>query len=177
MHPVEFPIEVLERRCGDCHGHEPPASRIGQGRYFRFGPQGPALPLVHAFADLQQIRGSIGYYKCGNARPPQSLCNLTRPEMSLLLRAPLSRGAGGLEWCAQPIFADTSDADYQAILARVRAAAELHAQEKRFDMPGFRPNVYYVRMLQDYGVLPRDLPPDQPLDVYAADRAYWDSFP
>lgn len=177
MHPVEFPIEVLERRCGDCHGHAPPKSRIGQGRYFRFGPQGSPLPLVHTFADLQQIRGSIGYYKCGNARPPQSLCNLTRPVMSLMLRAPLARGAGGLQWCGQGVFSDTSDADYQAILARVRAAAELHAQEKRFDMPGFRPNVYYVRMLQDYGVLPRDLPPDQPLDVYAADRAYWDSFP
>jgi hypothetical protein len=131
---------------------------------------------VHEFTDLQQIRGSIGYYKFGNARPPQSLCNLTRPEKSPLVRAPLAAAAGGLGLCEPTVFADTSDADYQAILAAIQAAAERHQEEKRFDMPGFRPNVYYVRMMQQYGVLPADLSPAEPVDYYAADEAYWRSF-
>jgi hypothetical protein len=130
--------------------------------------------LVHSFSDLQQIRGSIGYYKFGNARPPQSLCNLTRPDKSLLLRAPLSRDAGGLQRCSSPVFGDTRDLDYQTILTRIGDAAELHQREKRFDMPGFQPNTYYVGKLQEYGVLPLEL--NGPVDVYAADRAYWRSF-
>ena len=176
MFPVEFPMSVMERRCGDCHGHEPPANPIGPGRYFRFGETGPPLPLVHEFTDLQQIRGRIGYYKFGNARPPQSLCNLSRPDKSLLLRAPLSRDAGGLGLCGPAVFTDTSDADYRAILAKILVAKERHDAEKRFDMPGFRPNVYYVRKMQEYGILPADLKADAPIDIRAVDEVYWRSF-
>ncbi len=177
MAPVEFPGPVMEKRCGKCHSQDPPAKRaIGSGRYFRFGDQGPYLPLVHRFSDLARIRGGIGYYKFGNARPPQSLCNLTRPEKSLLLRAPLAKESGGLGLCEPAVFADTEDADYGTMLAAIEDAAARHREAKRFDMPGFRPNVYYVRMMQRYGVLDADLPPDAAIDVYATDRAYWDSF-
>jgi hypothetical protein len=176
MHPVEFPIQAVERRCGSCHGSRPEGRRIGKGMYFRFGPRGPALPLVHEFSDLQQIRGSIGYYKFGNARPPQSLCNLTRPDRSLLLQAPLAREAGGLGLCREVVFSDQQDADYRQLLARIVAASEKHSAEKRFDMRGFRPNVYYIRKLQSYGILPADLDPNEPIDTYAVDRAYWKSF-
>jgi len=177
MYPVEMPHEAIERRCGGCHATDPPAKgRIGTGRYFRFGSAGPYLPLVHQFTDLQRIRGSIGYYKFGSARPPQSLCNLSRPEQSLLLRAPLAKSAGGLEWCGQAVLPDASDPTYQAILAAVRAAAQRHDRWKRFDLAGFRPNVYYVRMLQSYGALPAELRPEDPINVYAADQAYWRSF-
>jgi len=142
MDPVAFPIAVMEKRCGECHGAEPPAkSRIGTGMYFRFGQAGPFLPLVHEFTDLQKIRGSIGYYKFGSARPPQSLCNLTRPEKSLLLRAPLSGQSGGLGLCEPTVFSDTDDPDYQTMLAAILDAAGRHQETKRFDMPGFRPNV------------------------------------
>ncbi len=177
MHPVKFPIDAMERRCGSCHGREPPAkSRIGTGLYFRFGEAGPYLPLVHDFKDLQQIRGSIGYYKFGSARPPQSLCNLTRPDRSILLRAPLAAEAGGLGFCEPTVFADTSDPDYQAMQTAILDASRRHHEEKRFDMPGFRPNVYYVRMMQRYGILPESLNSDGLIDFYAADRAYWKSF-
>ncbi len=177
MHPVEFPIEVMERRCAGCHGQEPPAKgRIGTGLYFRFGDAGPYLPLVDEFTDLQRIRGSIGYYKFGSARPPQSLCNLTRPEKSPLVLAPLASEAGGWGLCEPTVFAGTEDPDYRTILGAIRRSAARHQEEKRFDMPGFRPNVYYTRMMQRYGVLPADLAPESPVDYYAADEAYWKSF-
>jgi hypothetical protein len=176
MHPVEFPVPVMEERCGGCHGTEPTGARIGTGQYFRFGGPGPALPLVHRFEDLAQIRGRIGYYKFGSSRPPQSLCNLSRPDKSLLLRAPLSLEAGGLGWCGADVFATTDDPAYQQILARIVDAGEKHHREKRFDMPGFRPNVYYLRLMETYGILPPGTTRDTPLDVYATDQAYWRSF-
>ena len=55
------------------------------------------------------------------------------------------------------------------------AAAQLQ-KGKRFDMPGFRPNEHYIREMQRFGILPADLKPEDPIDVYATDRAYWDSF-
>jgi hypothetical protein len=41
-------------------------------------------------------------------------------------------------------------------------------------MPGFRPNVHYVREMKRYGVLPASLDArSDPIDVYATDRKYW----
>jgi hypothetical protein len=178
MAPVEFPVATIEQRCASCHGTPAPErNRIGQGEwYFRFGAPGPHLPLVHEFTDLQMIRGRIGYYQFGNARPPQSLCNLSRPDKSLLLRAPLAPEAGGLGWCRTPVFADTSDPDYQIMRTAIATAAERLAEAKRFDMRGFRPNAYYLRQMQQYGILPADLDADEPLDFRAVERAYWHSF-
>ena len=93
-----------------------------------------------------------------------------------MVRAPLAQSAGGLELCGQPIFTDTTDPDYQTVLGNIQAASALHTQEKRFDMPGFRPNDHYIRQMQTYGILPPDLPPTGPIDVYATDEAYWRSF-
>jgi hypothetical protein len=177
MVPVEFPIDVMVRRCGSCHASQPKAKgRIGKHPYFRFGKAGPAVPLVHEFLDLQKIRGSIGYYKFGRARPPQSLCNLSRPAKSLLLRAPLSKKAGGLGLCKRAVFAGTDDTDYAAILEAIDKASRRLAKEKRFDMPGFRPNDYYIHQMQRYGILPKGLKATDPIDPYEIDRAYWKSF-
>ena len=43
-------------------------------------------------------------------------------------------------------------------------------------MPGFRPNEHYLREMQRFGILPRDLKPTDPVDPYATDRAYWKTF-
>jgi hypothetical protein len=73
------------------------------------------------------------------------------------------------------IFADTTDPDYQRILAHIQAARRKLDEIKRFDMPGFRPNDHYIREMQRYGVLPQGLPADAPIDVYKTDEAYWRS--
>ena len=92
-----------------------------------------------------------------------------------MLRAPLAKESGGLGLCQPTVFADTSDTDYQQILGAVQTAAVQLARETRFDMPGFRPNEHYVRLMQSYGILPAGLAPNTAIDPYATDQRYWDS--
>ena len=112
--------------------------------------------------------------------------NLSRPEKSLLLLAPLPRSAGGLGLCrgrgvqsgtedGAAVFADTTDEDYQRILTLCLDGKAHLERIKRFDMPGFRPSAPYVREMKKYGVLPADLGGEALIDVYAADEAYWRS--
>jgi hypothetical protein len=107
--------------------------------------------------------------------------NLTRPERSLILLAPLAKEVGGFEICktdgSRParVFADTQDAGYRQLLAMITAGRDRLDQIKRFDMPAFRPHQAYIREMKRYGILPVDLHPDQPIDPYVIDRAYWQS--
>jgi len=115
------------------------------------------------------------------------LYNLTRPEESLALLAPLAKEAGGYALCKPKsprreggndadVFADTDDPDYQKLLANIRRLKRDLDRRKRFDMPGFRPGEHYVREMKKYGILPEDCnPKTDPLDAYALDRAYWKS--
>jgi len=112
------------------------------------------------------------------------LYNLSRPEQSLLVLAPLATEAGGYGLCAVapdpsaaidvPPFASTDDPDYAILLASIEETAERLEAVKRFDMAGFRPRPGYIREMQRYGVLSQDLAPDTAIDPYEADRAYWD---
>jgi hypothetical protein len=110
--------------------------------------------------------------------------NLTRPDRSLMLLAPLAVEAGGYGLCrmdrgsdaAAPVFGDTQDEAYQAILAMITAGKSRLETIKRFDMPGYRPPAPYLREMVRYGVLPNYPGPEDPVDVYAIDRVYWESF-
>jgi len=106
----------------------------------------------------------------------QVACNLDRPDKSLLVRAPLAKAAGGLGICSGVVFADPGDADYQKLVEAIRVAGGQLAAGKRFDMPGFRPNKYYIREMQRFGFLPEQLSPEAQVDYYATDEAYWRSF-
>jgi hypothetical protein len=107
--------------------------------------------------------------------------NLTRPDKSLLLLAPLATEAGGFQLCRDKdgqgvtVFADAQDPDYQGLLAMVAAGKENLDQRKRFDMPGFQPPDAYVREMRRFGILPAKADPDQWLDGYELDQAYWQS--
>ncbi len=177
MDPVVFPENVMAQRCGTCHGsRQAPNKKIGEGLAYQFGRKGPPMPLVNTFSGLKRIREKFGYFKFGRDRTPQSLCNLTRPDKSLLLRAPLARAAGGLGLCSPVVFSSTEDPDYQRIRSAIVTASDEHHRTKRFDMPGFRPNDHYIHQMQQYGVLPKELPRAGPVDVYETDQAYWRSF-
>jgi hypothetical protein len=155
--PVTFPLKMMAGRCGKCHAVE-------ANRHPRLAWEGDDIrPWAHL------------PLKFGDADPALSLCNLTRPEKSYLLRAPLSRDAGGYGLCSEPVFQNAADADYQLLLSAIRAAADHLAAIKRFDMPGFRPNEHYFREMKHFGIIPASQSPSDPIDVYALDQAFWAS--
>jgi len=109
--------------------------------------------------------------------------DLTRPEKSLFLRAPLAKSAGGLGLCtnaadaAAAVFTSTNDPAYRALAAMIDAGRKRLDEVKRFDMPGFRPRPEYLREMKRYGVLPDTFNTEKDAaDPYALDRQYWDLF-
>ena len=112
--------------------------------------------------------------------------NLSRPDKSLVLLAPLARAAGGYGLCraadapvetGEAVLSGPEDPDYRTLLALCEAGQRRLEEIKRFDMPGFRPRPQYVREMQRFGVLPASLDPARgALDVYALDRQYWELF-
>ncbi len=148
-YPVHVPYGAISQRCGGCHTRAI-ATENGPRKVVVFpGPAG--------------VRA-------------ETVMNLSRPEKSYALLAPLAKEAGGLGLCREAVFKDTKDPLYQAMLAGIRDAHNRLMAGKRFDMPGFRPNPHYVREMQRFGILPKDLKPTDPIDCYATDRAYWESF-
>ncbi len=154
--------EMMKRRCASCHtGHstlpKSMSDELGMS-FWRFSMTDPRLKLSRHI-----------------------VFNLSRPERSLLLLAPLSARGGGFELCTdkdgKPVasFTDTSDPDYRTLLAMIAAGKENLDKIGRFDMPGFRPRPEYIREMKRYGVLDPDFPPDAPIDVYETDQAYWRS--
>jgi len=159
--------EAIRRRCTGCHDRSMPIPQYLSDN----------LGLVLSNPDFDDVRIRFSRHL---------MFNLSRPEKSLILLAPLTEEAGGYGLCANKekdrraggkaaVFADTSDPDYQAILALCRQGKRHLERIKRFDMPGFRPTPTYVREMKRFGVLPRDLDDGALIDVYAADRAYWRS--
>jgi len=154
--------EVIQRRCAACHqGDRVLPKSLSDERdvsFWRFAIDDPRLKLSRHI-----------------------VFNLTRPEKSLLLLAPLSAPAGGLGLCRDPkgnpnsVLAGTNDPDYATLLAMVAAGARNLDSIKRFDMPGFRPRPEYLREMRHYGVLPANHPADAPVDFYDLDRRYWQS--
>jgi len=64
---------------------------------------------------------------------------VTSPECNNFLLAPLAKSAGGTEKCGTPVFENTSDPDYQAILATLTPLTVQLAGVPRMDMPGAKP--------------------------------------
>jgi len=162
-------MESLQRRCCGCHpqgGAMPlplsPTHIAGPGAWgTAFTGSGPWIPLT---PDDVRRRFSRHLF-----------FNLSRPEKSLILLAPLSKQAGGYESCGKAVFRDSADPDYRAVLQAIRDAKNKLDEIKRFDMPGFQPRSEYVHEMKRYGILPADLPDNAPIDVYASDRAFWRS--
>jgi hypothetical protein len=161
-------VAAFNRRCAGCH-HD------GQ------------CPLPRSLADENGLSFWAPDMNDPRLRHSRHLVfNLSRPENSLVLLAPLSRAAGGYQICRTPktpadggssIFADRTDADYRALLSMCEAGRRRLDEVKRFDMPGFRPRPEYLREMKRFGVLPAslDLGKD-PIDVYSLDRRYWALF-
>jgi len=160
---------IIAKRCASCHKD---ARRL---------PLHPGDDVLNLGFGGTRLNHDDPRFRYSNQR----LFNLSRPTKSLVLLAPLAKSAGG--YAGTPaalgdkgkshhaVFANTNDPDYQALLAAVTATKAQLDHIKRFDMPDFRPNTHYIREMKFYGVLPKDLPADAPIDVYATDQAYWRS--
>jgi cytochrome c553 len=157
--------EVIEKRCAVCHAE-------------------PARLLPLSLADERGVsfwEPSLDDPRLLTSR--HIVFNLTRPERSLILLAPLAESAGGWGLCRDPqtrkpatVFPDTADPGYQALLAMCVAGKQALAQgTRRFDMPDFRPRADWVREMKRFGILPVSLDPAAPIDCYAAEQRYWQS--
>jgi mono/diheme cytochrome c family protein len=126
-----------------------------------------------------------GGWVTGEIRQVGHRFNVTRPEKSLLLLAPLSKKAGGLQICKRtddspqgaghpPIFADKSDPDYRALESFVGLVAKQYDRKRWFD-PGHVPTDWYLREMKRFDVLPADYDPTSPeaWDGYEIDRRYF----
>jgi hypothetical protein len=157
--------KAVERRCVGCH------------------KKTLKLPLPMHMSD--EIGLSFWRFNMNDRRLRFSrhlMFNLTRPDKSLLLLAPLPKNAGGLGLCksggaAARVFESTSDPDYRAMLAHIVAGKDvLENKITRFDMPHFRPRREYFREMKRYGILPQIFDPTRDAyDVYDLDRTYWES--
>jgi len=150
--------DVVKRRCDQCH----------------YGSL-PNLDLTHDTRHDKKVAPRPRFVS------PSISHNLTRPELSLMLLAPLSKKAGGLDRCSrrggQTVFADKSDPDYRTMLAYHQCLERAQQANPRFNMSNFRPGIHYVREMKRYGILPQDFDRlRDDVDVYELDQRYWESF-
>jgi hypothetical protein len=137
------------------------------------------IPVVRSRCDACHLIGSGN--RTRRTFLKQENINLTHPEWSRVVRAPLARAAGGLGACTtddgKPVFASVEDPGYRELLARVREVAAALESNPRFSMRGFRLGPDYVREMRRYGVLADDFDPNaSPFDPYAIDQAYFELF-
>lgn len=160
---------VVKQRCASCHNKNHP----------------DAMPLPVPSKSAKELRRPdrpLGIHERvvveddPIARFGSSiLVNLSRPEFSPVLLGPLAKEAGGWGSCGT-VFKDTSDPDYQKMLAAIRNGKSVWPKP-RWGEPGFKPNRQYVREMKRFQILPEsfDLAKD-PIDVFATDQAYWKSY-
>lgn len=156
--------EVIDRRCASCH-------------------KDPGRLLPRALSDERGV--SFWQPKMDDPRLLTSrhiVFNLSRPDKSIILLAPLSGKAGGWGCCADPgtrekvtVFADTSDPDYQKLLAMCTAGRTALENIKRFDMPDFKPRPEWIREMKRYGILPETTGANDTINVYSVEKEYWKS--
>lgn len=165
-----LPAKVFAERCDRCHL---------SGARVEFFPW-PVNSTAHVISPLGTR---------------DSLVDLSQADQSLLIRAPLSRQAGGLGLCRnQParssgakttapsaesvsaeVFKDLNDPDLQVLLQGLKRLEDWHHRNPRFYEPKFVPAPAYVAMLKLYKVLPASWDPAQPLDPYQTDELYFQS--
>jgi hypothetical protein len=108
------------------------------------------------------------------------IINLTRPEKSVMLMAPLAKSAGGYGICGTDgIFKGATDADYLTLLKALQEVKTyLYDPNRcgRFCLPNFKPRPEYVREMKRFCVLPQSFDVNStPLNVYTTDEKYWRS--
>ncbi len=125
--------DVFDRRCADCHERD----ALNQSWFI------PARMKVYsdAWGDKALTSHGIGVkWKLVQKLGPEYRINLTNPDHSLLLQAPLAEEAGGVELCREadgsPVFRSKADPDYVKSLAAIRVGADRLKEFPRIDAIG-----------------------------------------
>jgi hypothetical protein len=88
--------------------------------------------------------------------------NFRDPRASRMLAAPLATSAGGWGRCEGTVFADTNDADYQALLAALTALRKTLDEHPREDLLSLRGSDAERQSIVLPLPPPRTVPPDEP---------------
>lgn len=185
---VQAAGEAMGRRCNSCHSGDTklassPSDNLGLntwqltyngGREYLY-----PLPWLAGKSNYATNVGSAAWMKKYADRRLQfhqnTIYNLTRPEKSVILLAPLAKAAGGYGTCGD-VFVSTSDADYQALLKMVQDEKAYLDKLTRFNMPDFKPHPTYVAEMKRYGILPAVFKAGDRLNAYETDEKYFESF-
>lgn len=108
-------LDVGQRRCAGCHENG----------------NAPRIQWTHR----TQNQTLFPHEMTPSAVPRRTWTRITQPERNPFLLAPLARTAGGTQKCAEIIFQDTHDPDYQKILRTFDAVRESLKSRPRIDMP------------------------------------------
>ncbi len=103
--------------------------------------------------DLEKVLADVAKRRCAECHadgkfPRHIWTRVTNPQFNSFLLAPLAKTAGGTERCGKPIFENTDDLDYQAILTTFEPVLKLLAATPRLDMPGGMPSCEVNRSCQ-----------------------------
>jgi hypothetical protein len=136
-------LPVFDRRCLDCH------RRQVKSQTYNYNPGGDGTIMVTSkmWDDmaLSQFQHGHGRISMIGQYGPSHRINLTHPEWSRMLTAPLAAGQGGFGFCKEkdgsPVFESRGDPDYQAVLAALKKGQETLAANPRVDMPGVLENL------------------------------------
>lgn len=159
---------VIQQMCRRCHGRN---------------DQAPPLP-VHLTQEqrrrIVKTRGLAPHERIVRDEDlrfsAHVLLNMSRPQYSPLLLAPLPADEGGWGMCAYQ-FKDKEDPKYQGLLAVMQQRKKQYDQRPRYGTAQFKPNPQYIRELKRFGVLPPSFDPARdPIDVFDADQDYWRLF-
>jgi len=177
---VKKASEVITRRCASCHT----GVRNVPKHPADWGQGTKLIQPQRAWKIKQTDQRALWRFQ------QHILYNLTRPEQSVQLLAPLAKDAGGYGACREivrakkkahtitdkvaTVFKSKDDPDYQTLLAAIRDAKALHDSDPRWDTPGWKAPPEYIREMKRHGILPETFDRDtDPLDPYETDRRYW----
>jgi hypothetical protein len=165
---LDFPRDVqpiLDRHCVRCHGGLAPDGKIDLSS----APSGH-LVFMRSYYTLMTKPGLVAHGQDADGnRPPRSIGSSASRLMATLEPAHFGVRLSATERQRIRLWIETGAAYPGTCAAMEVTAAAYH-------VPDFRPNAHYVREMRRYGILPADFDRGSPLDVYAADQAYWRQF-
>ena len=125
-------LPVFRRRCVECH------SQKARVQVYNYGPRREVTVTSKLWDDRALMTpGFVGHMM--SFVGPMHRINLTHPEWSPMLTAPLAKEAGGLGLCREAdgreyVFEDTSDPDYQIMLKALEEGGRALEADPRVDM-------------------------------------------